>query len=131
MNELLIFSSSGGFSVSENWYFFVLPFLFNILDFLTGFIAAAENKEISSSKMREGLFHKLSFLFALVLAALLQYSSSFLDLGFDIPTLGTVSAFIILTECVSIVENLIKLNPELSSNKLFGSISSLINHNQK
>lgn len=130
MYEFLI-ATNGGFSVSSNWYFFVLPFLFNILDFLTGFIAAAQNKEISSSKMREGLFHKLSFLFALVLAALLQYSSTFLDLGFDIPTLGTVSVFIILTECVSIIENLIKLNPEFARNKLFGSISTLINHNQK
>ena len=115
----------------ECWYLFVSPLVFNILDIITGFTAAIANQNVSSSAMREGLFHKLGFIFALILAALLQYASGLLDLGAEIPTLAAVAVFIILTEAVSILENIAEMNPALANNGFFKIFESVIHSGEK
>lgn len=118
----------GGFDVSGDWYLFVIPIVFSILDIITGFTAAVANKNVSSAAMREGLFHKLGLIFALVLAALLQYASGLLDLGVEVPALGMVAAFVVLTEAVSILENIAAMSPELASNGLFRIFENIIHY---
>lgn len=118
----------GGFNVSGDWYLFVIPIVFSVLDIITGFTAAVANKNVSSAAMREGLFHKLGFIFALVLAALLQYASGLLDLGVEVPTLGMVAVFVVLTEAVSILENIAEMVPELASNGLFRIFENIIHY---
>jgi toxin secretion/phage lysis holin len=113
------------------WYLFVIPLVFDILDIITGFTAAVANKNVSSSAMREGLFHKLGFIFALILAALLQYASGLLDLGVEIPTLGAVAVFVVLTEAVSILENIAEMNPALANNGFFKIFESVIHSSEK
>lgn len=121
----------GAADMSDCWYLFVIPLVFNILDIITGFTAAVANQNVSSSAMREGLFHKLGFIFALILAALLQYASGLLDLGVEIPTLAAVAVFIILTEAVSILENIAEMNPALANNGFFKIFESVIHSGEK
>lgn len=121
----------GAADMGDCWYLFVIPLVFNVLDSITGFTAAVANQTVSSSAMREGLFHKLGFIFALILAALLQYASGLLDLGVEIPTLAAVAVFIILTEAVSILENIADMNPTLANNGFFKIFESVIHSGEK
>jgi toxin secretion/phage lysis holin len=121
----------GAADMGDCWYLFVIPLVFNILDIITGFTAAVANQNISSLAMREGLFHKLGFIFALILAALLQYASGLLDLGVEIPTLAAVAVFVILTEAVSILENIVEMNPALANNGFFKFFESVIHSDEK
>lgn len=130
INEILG-ALKGAADMGDCWYLFVIPLVFNILDIITGFTAAIANKNVSSSAMREGLFHKLGFIFALILAALLQYASGLLDLGIEIPTLGAVAVFIVLTEAVSILENIADMNPALANNGFFKIFESVIHSGEK
>lgn len=130
INEIMAVME-GAIDMSECWYLFVIPLVFNILDIITGFTAAVANKNVSSSAMREGLFHKLGFIFALILAALLQYASGLLDLGVEIPTLGAVAVFVVLTEAVSILENIADMNPALADNGFFKVFESVIHSSEK
>lgn len=130
INEILTVLK-GAADMGDCWYLFVIPLVFNILDIVTGFTAAVANQNVSSSAMREGLFHKLGFIFALILAALLQYASGLLDLGIEIPTLAAVAVFIILTEAVSILENIAEMNPALADNGFFKIFESVIHSGEK
>ena len=121
----------GAADMGDCWYLFVIPLVFSILDIITGFTAAVANQNVSSSAMREGLFHKLGFIFALILAALLQYASGLLDLGVEIPTLGAVAVFVVLTEAVSILENIAEMNPALANNDFFKIFESVIHSGEK
>lgn len=91
--------------------------VFVALDVLTGVASAIAAAELSSSKMRDGLFHKLAFYGAYVLAVALEYAAGVFDLNITIPAAGTVAAYIVATEVVSILENLCKMNPELKNSK--------------
>lgn len=101
-----------GFTV--DWHIFVIVLAFILMDIITGIVQAAKNKALDSTKMRNGLFHKIGFMFAVVLACLCEYAMTWLDLGFDVPMVGGVCTFICLTEIVSILENVASLAPELS-----------------
>lgn len=101
-----------GFTV--DWHIFTIVLAFILMDIITGIAQAAKNKELDSSKMRDGLFHKIGFMFAVVLACLCEYAMIWLDLGFNVPMIGGVCTFICLTELVSILENIALLAPELS-----------------
>lgn len=132
MNVIVVLTDlMGAIDMGNCWYLFVIPLVFNILDIVTGFTAAVANQHVSSSAMREGLFHKLGFIFALILAALLQYASGLLDLGVEIPTLAAVAVFIILTEAVSILENIAEMNPALANNGFFKIFESVIHSGEK
>lgn len=105
-------------------YVTLVVMLFIILDFVTGIIKAAIKSELSSTKMREGLMHKISFILALILGWLCEWSMPILGLPdvFEAVYMG-VGVYISCTEIVSILENLGEINPELKTSKflsLFG-----------
>ena len=91
--------------------------MFILLDILSGITQAFANKNISSEKLRMGLFHKMAFIFAIMLGYLIEYSMQFLDLGFNIPIATAVCVYVCVTEIVSIIENVVLLNPELNNTK--------------
>lgn len=100
--------------------------IFIALDILTGWIGAIATKSFSSSKMREGLYHKLAFYGAFALSVAMEFASGQLDLGVSIPATGAVTGYVILTEVVSILENLCTINPDLKNKKfleMFGKSS--------
>lgn len=105
-------------------YVALVVMLFIILDFVTGIIKAVIKSELSSTKMREGLINKLSFILALILGWLCEWSMPILGLPdvFGAVYMG-VGVYISCTEIVSILENLGEINPELKTSKflsLFG-----------
>lgn len=111
-----------------NWYVVIAALLFIVFDFICGFLQAVANKNMASEKLRQGLFHKCGFVFAIVFGILCEWSMSFVDLGFDVPIALTICVYIILTEIMSILENLGKLSPELASSG-FMSIFKTTNKN--
>lgn len=101
-----------------DWHIAAIVCAFVVMDLATGIMQAIANKTLDSTKMRAGLWHKCGFIMAVILAALVEWSMQFIDLGFTLPLFVPVCAFIILTEIVSIFENVCKLSPELANSKL-------------
>lgn len=87
-----------------------------VIDYITGIIGACINGDFSSSKMREGLFHKLTYLIAVVVAYIIEALAVHYDLGFVTGIVVLVCTWIIITEVGSILENLIIINPSLADN---------------
>lgn len=88
---------------------------FIVFDVITGFMKAMYNKDIDSTVLRKGLFHKLSELLALIGSYLLGYVAEYINLGFELPLLNVVSVYICTMELVSILENLCEVNPAMFS----------------
>lgn len=91
---------------------------FAVADWLTGTGAAAKAHELSSSVMREGLWHKAGEVGIVALALMLEVGSAHLDLGFTAPLFVPACVYVVLNETASIIENIAKLNPELKGTKL-------------
>lgn len=89
-----------------------------VLDMATGLAKGAASGALDSKKMREGLWHKAGFAGLVALAYMLQIAQGFMDLGMEVPTVAAVCVFIVLTEAVSICENLCELNPAIASSPL-------------
>lgn len=102
---------------------FVLAFI--ALDVVTGFAKAAHNREISSTAMRQGLYHKVGMIGALALAYLCQLATIALDLpeGFNAVYAG-VAVYLVLVEVASVLENLCELSPELASSPIAALVGS-------
>ena len=96
-------------------YFIVAGFI--LADIVTGILQALYNHDLNSTKLRQGLYHKLSEVLAVVLSVGLEYACEYIELGVDVPVLKVVSVYICLMELVSILENLCEVNPRLA--KLF------------
>lgn len=101
-----------------DWRIAAIACSFAAMDLATGIMQAIANKTLDSTKMRGGLWHKCGFIMAIILAALVEWAMQFIDLGFTLPLFVPVCAFIILTEIVSIFENVCKLSPELANSRL-------------
>lgn len=97
---------------------FVVVAALIIMDILTGFAKAAHAGAIDSTTMREGLWHKGTFVAIIALAVLLEYGSRYIDLGFNVALTVPACVYVALTEVVSIIENLTEINPNLKGSKL-------------
>lgn len=84
------------------------------LDFVSGMIKAIAQKQLSSKKMREGLFHKSALGLCMLLGAGVDYAQRFMDLGFHFPVAGAICVYIVLMEITSIMENICAINPQLT-----------------
>ena len=91
-----------------------------VMDYATGVAKAIHAKDISSERMREGLWHKRAYILVILLAEIIEHAQAWLDLGFDIPLVIPACVYIILTETASIIENIGQLNPSLAGGKLLG-----------
>lgn len=100
-----------------HWAVIVIACAFMVLDIVSGFIGAIVNRNVNSTKMKLGLWHKCGFMLAIVFGCLCEYSMNYIDLGFTLPIQDAVCIFIIATELVSILENLAKISPELANAK--------------
>lgn len=97
-----------------------------ILDVILGLIGAALRHEIKSSKMREGIQHKIAE-FGLLLAA--DIIDGMLAGGFDLgiaPVLVSTAGFLAIMEVFSICENCIKMNPDFVDVPLIGKVAKLV-----
>lgn len=85
-----------------------------VMDYLTGLAKAIVQKDIDSTKMRDGLWHKAAYIVVIVLAEVIEHGQELVDLGFTVPLIVPACVYIVLTETASILENLSQINPELA-----------------
>ena len=86
------------------------------MDYISGIAAAASRGDLQSSKMREGLWHKLGEVGAILLAYLVAEEGHYIGLPYQIDLLiPAVIIWISVMEITSILENLTLLNPDLAS----------------
>lgn len=97
------------------------------LDIATGISQAIYNHTLDSKILRNGMFHKLSYVFAVVLALFLEWACQYLELGFECKVFIPLAVYIVVTEVVSVLENLTKLNPDLVNSPIFKLLSSAQN----
>lgn len=95
-----------------------IVFLLVLIDYVTGVVNAIMHGELSSKKMRSGLGHKFAYLAIICVALIVEYGSDYIDLGIELPVFIPVCVGICLIEITSIMENCVKINPELSGSNI-------------
>lgn len=91
-----------------------------IADIVVGFISAAINEELSSTKMRNGLLHKVLMLVLIFVCLAIEVGISHsVALPYDIPTCEVVCGYIVIMELMSVLENIANGYPELRDSALF------------
>lgn len=92
----------------------IVTVCFMLADILTGLVRAWYERDVKSDALRAGLFHKISFLVSICLAAGLEYAATVVpQIQIELPIANGVCAYIILTEVVSILENIKAVNPQI------------------
>lgn len=95
-----------------------IVFLLILIDYVTGVINAIMHGELSSERMRQGLGHKFTYLVVICVALIIEYGSDYINLGIELPVFIPACAGICLIEITSIMENCVKINPELSDSNI-------------
>lgn len=103
----------------------VAALLLIVLDIVLGVAQAVATRTLSSSKMRQGLWHKVAYLGAWAVSWVFAFALGYADLGFDVPTVDAVSVYVVLMEGVSCLENLCRLNPDLAGSGLMRLFAGL------
>ena len=102
----------------EQFYPIIIALIFNVLDLITGIITAVKNKDIQSSKLRDGLFKKVGFILCYFVAWLVDNEASLIGFQIRAPILPIIILYVCTTELVSILENICKINPDILPEKL-------------
>lgn len=95
-----------------------IVFLLVLIDYITGVVNAIMNGELSSKKMRQGLGHKSAYLAIICVALIVEYGSAYINLGIGLPVFIPVCVGICLIEITSIMENCVKINPDLKGSNI-------------
>lgn len=87
-----------------------------LLDVVTGLFKAFYTHSYDSSKMREGLFHKMGFVFLIILSAFFEVfiNAGHITVDFTFPACSIICAYVLLCEFTSIVENISTVNPTIA-----------------
>lgn len=88
--------------------------LFILCDIVTGLVAAIKAGDFSSSKMREGFYHKFAILALIGVAYSVDWCSGYFELPGVVELIYPATClYIVLMELGSVLENICKLNPAL------------------
>ena len=90
-----------------------LALAFMVIDVFTGVLKAVKNKELNSTKAREGIYKKASFILFIAFGYLADYAMDYVNMGFNLPAAATICTLIIVTEAISVLENLGQINPDM------------------
>lgn len=97
----------------------LVALVFNGLDLITGIVGAIrDGEQIKSSKLRDGLFKKVGFVCCYALGVLINYAENLLPLPFGVALVPVICTYTIITEVVSIIENISKINSDILPDKL-------------
>lgn len=102
----------------EQFYPIIIALFFNVLDLISGIITAVKNKDIQSSKLRDGLFKKVGFILCYFVAWLIDTEGSLIGFQLGTQILPIIIIYVCTTELVSILENICKINPDILPEKL-------------
>ena len=106
-----------------------LALAFMVIDVFTGVLKAVKNKELNSTKAREGIYKKASFILFIAFGYLADYAMDYVNMGFNLPAAATICTLIIVTEAISVLENLGQINPDLV--KLVAPFLSALNKKEE
>lgn len=90
-----------------------LALAFMLIDVFTGVLKAVKNKELNSTKAREGIYKKASFILFIAFGYLADYAMDYVNMGFNLPAAATICTLVIITEAISVLENLGQINPDM------------------
>lgn len=97
----------------------LVALIFNGLDLITGIVGAIrDGEQIKSSKLRDGLFKKVGFIFCYALGVIINYAENLMTLPFGVDLVPVICTYAVITEVVSIIENIAKINPDIIPEKL-------------
>lgn len=94
-----------------DYHVLIITCVMIVLDVVFGFAGAVKMGDVQSEKLRNGLWHKAGFVGLIALAYVIQWAAAYAELGFEVPTVIAVCVYVIVTEAVSVFENLCVLNP--------------------
>ena len=106
-----------------------LALAFMVIDVFTGVLKAVKNKELNSTKAREGIYKKASFILFIAFGYLADYAMDYVNMGFNSPAAVTICTLVIVTEAISVLENLGQINPDLV--KLVAPFLSALNKKEE
>lgn len=106
-----------------------LALAFMAIDVFTGVLKAVKSKELNSTKAREGIYKKASFILFIAFGYLADYAMDYVNMGFNLPAAATICTLIIVTEAISVLENLGQINPDLV--KLVAPFLSALNKKEE
>ena len=110
---------------SQSWSI-IMACLMMLADIAVGFVGAAVRHDISSTKMREGIGHKVMVLVLIAVAYLLGVGLGHVSgIKTEIPSTEIVCWYVVVMEIASILENISKAWPEFSGTSLFKYISKI------
>lgn len=102
----------------ETLYPVIIALVFNAMDIISGLISAVKNKEVSSSKLRDGLFKKVGFIMCYFMGWLVDTQGMKIGFHFSVEILPIIILYVCTTELVSIIENICKINTDIVPDKL-------------
>lgn len=106
-------------SEAQTWGI-ALACIMMIADVVVGFIVAAINEELSSTKMRRGLLHKVLMLVLIIVCLAIEIGIQHtVVLPYDVPTCEVVCGYIVIMELMSVLENIAKGYPAIADSALF------------
>ena len=94
------------------------------LDIATGLAKAWIAHDIQSTALREGLAHKATYVVLILLGVVCEYAQLHISLGVELPTALAITVYIIVSEIVSVAENLVAINPELGKWPILKQLSA-------
>ena len=84
-----------------------------LIDFVSGYVAAAAQGDVDSSVMRQGLYRKFGTVLILFTSGVIDWAETKIPLGFEVPIFFATVTYVVVMELTSILENIVKLNPGL------------------
>lgn len=104
--------------IGEIWVFVAFTFFATMLDYITGLLAGRANEGLNSKRAVKGLYKKLGIFMLLSLGLFLDgavnhfmtESIHILEMPFNLPIAHIVTMWIVITEAISICENLERLD---------------------
>lgn len=87
---------------------------FMIADIASGLLKAWQAHDIRSRALRNGLYHKAAYIGLIAVAQLTELAADKMpEIELNVPITGAICAYIVLTELVSVLENLRDINPDI------------------
>lgn len=97
-----------------NLYVVGITCAFMLADIISGVLKAWHAHDVKSKALRNGLYHKSAFLGVIGLAQLVELAADKMpEIELNLPLTGAICAYVVLTEIVSILENLRDINPDI------------------
>jgi toxin secretion/phage lysis holin len=92
------------FKFAKEYWVFLAPILFIMIDITTGFLNAWKEQQVMSCRLRNGLVKKCGELFCIAIGEILTYA-----LGLPHYIVYGIAGYVIFMEIVSNVENIAKM----------------------